>query len=373
MYAKPKVYDFEDSNIALLGSAMDKACREAAAATEPAWEKAGKVPGIQIWRIEQFKVKAVSPEDYGTFYAGDAYIILETRKDEEKLVYDLYFWLGRDCSQDEAGTAAYKTVELDDLLGGAPVQHREVMNFEGEPFLALFKPSIKVLDGGVASGFRHVEVKTDYKPRLLRIHSRTVSPRKSAISTFEVPLENKALNHGDVFILDLGLTVYQWQGSKCSASEKRRGSEIANSLNSERKGMVQVNVVEGYEENPDFHALLGGSQADVVSKDTIEEDEKTGGVSIDKKVFKLSDASGELEFEQVSSDSTMETNDAYIVDSGFDCFVWIGKGSSDKERKNAIIYAQKYLASSTNPFKPITRIREGEETVNFKSALAAHV
>jgi hypothetical protein len=46
------------------------------------YRPSGEKPGIEIWRIEKFKVirKAASDPAYkGKFFAGDAYIILQTR------------------------------------------------------------------------------------------------------------------------------------------------------------------------------------------------------------------------------------------------------------------------------------------------------
>jgi hypothetical protein len=50
----------------------------------------------------------------------------------------IYFWLGAESTQDERGVAAYKTVELDESLGGEPTQHREVQEHESAGFKALF-------------------------------------------------------------------------------------------------------------------------------------------------------------------------------------------------------------------------------------------
>ena len=73
--------------------------------------------------------------------------------------------------QDEAGTAAIKTVELDAALGGRAVQYREVQEHETDLFLSYFKPCIIPMEGGVASGFKKVEVEK-VEPRLFIVKGR---------------------------------------------------------------------------------------------------------------------------------------------------------------------------------------------------------
>jgi hypothetical protein len=62
------------------------------------------------------------------------------------------YCLPADCYQQ--GIAAYKTVELDESLGGSPVQYREIQGFESSQFLSYFKEGgVEYLPGGVESGF----------------------------------------------------------------------------------------------------------------------------------------------------------------------------------------------------------------------------
>lgn len=52
---------------------------------------------------------------------------------------DIHYWIGKASSQDEQGAAAVYVTQLDEHLGGAPVQRREVQGHESPSFRAYFK------------------------------------------------------------------------------------------------------------------------------------------------------------------------------------------------------------------------------------------
>jgi len=69
---------------------------------------------------------AIDKVEFGDITAPDVYTITHSQ----------LLW------QDEYGTAAYKTVELDTYLDDKPIQHREVEGYESELFLSYFPTGI---------------------------------------------------------------------------------------------------------------------------------------------------------------------------------------------------------------------------------------
>jgi gelsolin len=370
---KQKEYNVADSNIANLGSDLDKKIRQQAAASEDAWKNAGKKLGLEIWRIEKFQVKLWPKEQYGQFYSGDSYILLHTyKKTPEASAYswDVHFWLGKFTTQDEAGTAAYKTVELDDFLGGAPVQHREVQGHESELFMSYFKNQIRIMDGGVDTGFKHVEPEK-YQSRLLHLKGR------KRVRVTQVDLSHKSLNSGDVFILDAGLKVYQFNGKKAGPQEKMKGAQTCRAIADERRGLAKVHVIEEGDKTADTQAFwkaLGGEGPIKSAEEGGSDEEAENETSKVRKLFRLSDASGKLTFVEVSTGNAinrkqLDANDVFIFDTGAEVFAWIGKRASPEEKKKALAFAQDYLTKYNRPiWLPICRVLEGGENETFENA-----
>lgn len=345
----------EDSNMALVGSDIDHEARLAASKQEPAWEGCGEKAGIEIWRVEKMEIKKWPEEEYGNFYSGDSYIILNTREESEKLVHDIHFWLGKTTSQDEMGVAAYKTVELDDYFEQEPIQHREVQQHESQQFTKLFK-QIEYWEGGIESGFNHVEDGA-YVTKLLRVRKM-----KHTIKVAEMPCVLDSLNQGDCFLLDTGSTLYPWFGDESSAFEKAKAGTVAHNIANSRNGKCKVvNDIDA-----DFWAALGG-EGDIKPASEAEEhvDEDVGeGV-----LYKLSDETGTLMCTEVGrgdlTQSMLGSDDVYLLDAGIEVFLYVGSGASDAERAGAMSTAVCYLGTTNKPLStPVHVLKEGSTITN---------
>jgi len=366
----------KDTNVEGIGSKENRDLRKKAAETEKAWIGAGKKAGKQVWRIEKFKVKAWPKKDYGTFFSGDSFIILHTKIDKTsgKKSYDVYFWLGNETTQDEAGTAAYKTVELDDLLGDEPVQYREVQGNESQQFLDLWK-CMHVLDGGIESGFNKVKPK-EYKPRLMHI-----TGYKKHVQIFQVPMKVESLNSHDSFILDLGLHLYQFNGGKATPWEKRKANFEVQDIRAKRHGKVQeVHIIDGLEEdNRDtkkFWSYFGEKPKHIkaTEQEDDQKDDKAEKAKHTKCMLQVSDEDGKMSVTKVVDGGVdmdkLDTNDAFICDFGVSVYIWIGKGSNKAEKKEAMVHAVQYLNDSgRDTHIPMCRVLEGKEPKHFMTLM----
>ncbi|KAL4926642.1 gelsolin family protein [Aspergillus undulatus] len=385
---QPKQYDIKDSNVELINSDLDHRVKHNSALTEPAWNngKVGQEPGLLIWRIENFEVVPWPKDRTGEFYDGDSYIVLSSTKlVDDKLRHDIFFWLGNKTTQDEAGTAAYKTVELDEFLHGAATQHREVQDYPSEEFASLFR-RITIRSGGVASGFTHVE---EEKPKavttLLRVFKNPSADRTDSVIVYEVEPSWTSLDDDDVFVLDKGDKIWVWQGKNCSPMEKAKAAQVVHGMTLAKH--IDVEVLSRHESRSKVIVdLLGGRdvvQAEFRAPRPVSISKRAQGSveSRPRKLYRLSDASGELSFDLVKDGGRVQRadfdgNDVFLYDVGNRLWVWQGLGASQREKALWIKVAQAYVRhlQSQEPdayMTPISKVVQDHESPSFLKAVEA--
>lgn len=330
--------------------------------------KAGQKTGLQIWRIESMELVPVPEGSHGSFYTGDAYLILKTVRERDTAFYHLHFWLGKECSQDESTAAAIFTVQLDDYLRGKPVQYRELQGVESTAFTSYFKGGITYKTGGVASGFNHIITNDLTAQRLLHVKGRRV------VRATQVPFSWSSFNTGDCFIVDLGKTIYQWCGQKCNKYERLKAAQVGRAIrDNERKARAVLEVVEDGSEPPELLQVLGVKPALPEGDD---DDDKEADISNRKmaKLYMVSDASGSMKVTVVKEEnpfvqSDLISEECFILDHGKNnmIFVWKGHKANASERKEAMKTAEGFIKKMGYPATTqIQVIPEGGETPMFK-------
>lgn len=356
---------FANSNIALFGTELELKIKQASADSEEAG--VGTQPGITKWRVHNFRLEKQSQQDLVNFYDGDSYVVLITTlggagADHDTtplLEHAIYYWIGTFTTADESGTAAYKTFELGAHFERKATHHRETAYHETDGFLAYFEVfgGLRVLSGGYDSGFHHV-VPATFHPRLLQIKGRRVA------KATQVPQHCSSLRAGDVFLLDNGTVLFQWNGEGASIRERVRAAQLARSISDARGG---IPIIVGEQSEGMQHAIipyLDGSIGDI--KTTPTEDEGDD-VPVAARVWRYNGVSFEYDA-SVKRCADLDSNGIFIVDVAVAIYIWIGSATTlHHVHANATAFTQSFLFQNNRPeWTPITIVYERGNTQTFQ-------
>ncbi|KAI1891079.1 hypothetical protein AGOR_G00160210 [Albula goreensis] len=325
--------------------------------------------GIIIWRIESMELVQIPEKSYGNFFEADCYVLLSTNKVGNSTSHHIHYWIGSQSSQDEQGAAALYTIQLDEYLGTGPIQYREAQNHESDRFRGYFKQGLIYKKGGVSTGMRHIETNSYDIKRLLQVKG------KKRVTAKEVEMSWTSFNVGDVFLLDTGKVIIQWNGPESNRQERLKGMVLAKDIRDrERGGRAEIGVIEGDAEDrsPKLMELLTsiiGQRTDQLPEgipDEVADQEQMAQLTL----YHVSDADGQMKITEVATrplvQDLLSHDDCYFLDQGgVKIFVWKGKNKAERQaamsRAVEFIRMKKY-PSTTN----VEVVNDGGESALFK-------
>ncbi|XP_041669918.1 villin-1 isoform X2 [Cheilinus undulatus] len=329
-------------------------------------------PGLQIWTINNMQMVPVPAKAFGNFFEGDCYIVLYISQNKGiGQTADIHYWIGKASSQDEQGAAAIFVTQLDEHLGGSPVQHREVQGCESPRFRSYFRNGLIYKKGGVASGFNHVDTNAYNVLRLLHVKGR------KHVTASEVEVSWNSFNNGDIFLLDMGKSIVQWNGPQSNRREKLKAVLLAQDIRDrERGGRAQIGVVEGGNEHDSpelmkvMTAVLGQRSGPL--RGAIPDDQTDSVRNNMIRLYHVYESSGNLVVQEVATQpltqDLLRSSDCYILDhKGSSVMVWKGKHASNEERREALNRAVGYIKAKNYPSSTSVEVMtEGGESAMFK-------
>lgn len=327
---------------------------------------AGKQRGVEVWRVCGPGLARWKRNRRGEFFERECYLVLNsyTPRKSDKLLHDVHFWVGKDSTRDAQEVATRMTVELDDMLDGQAILHREVQGYESALFRSYFaKSGMKFLKGDANSGFLHVKAKDRAAYKKLFVVKKEFQVKRSRTPlTFEIPPIATNLNNRDVFVLDRGDRVYIWCGRDSMPSERFAGCLMVNSIVSSRHGKARKCEVDDI-----FWQTLDGAASDVRSTDDssylvdMKKSESLDSESLE--LFRIGDESGGAEFTlEKKGKLSMEDLDeksVFLVNANVGVWIWQGSDATEQDRASFDI-ANTFVEDRGLGNVPISLVRENQ-------------
>lgn len=135
-----------------------------------------------------------------------------------------------------------------------------------------------------------------FETKLLHVKGR----RK--VTVHEVPLDIRSMNCSDVFILDAGREIWQWNGKEASKIEKQKGLQVSREIrDQDRGGNAKVHIVEETDaDDQGFWKAFGKPKPTRINPST-ESDEAHERAAAEKiKFYKVSDETGKLVVSEIA-------------------------------------------------------------------------
>lgn len=311
---------------------------------------------LKIWYVKKNAKHELPADEYGLFYSGESYIALysvELKSGGQK--HAIYYWQGRHSSTEDQGTSALLATNLRSSLEGIAAQIRVQQNKEPNHFLEHFEGSMTVRRGSRSTW------EADYGSKAVLFHVRGTN----AVDTRAAQLKTAAssLNSNDAFVLKpepgSGHAAWVWLGKGANDFERNVAKTVAGRL---LAGAASEIVEEGSESDA-FWAAIGG-------KGEYSSDERLQKGDIKARLFQCSDSSSVFKVIEIHhfGQDDLDNDDVMILDGFNEVFVWIGSGSTEREKAMGITTAHEYLkaAKDGRPENvPVHSVMAKEEPPHF--------
>ena len=335
----------------------------------------GTVCGLTIWVIDQLLPCPIPSSCHGTFNDGDCYMILNTSTNENlRIDWDIYYWIGSECSLDKKALAAIHAVHLRNLLGARCRTKRIEMEEEGSEFLNLFPQEITYVEGGQASALRQVQADIP-ETRLYRILTPTVNtpPIMDSLPLTYLSLD---LSVPHLFEAPEINVLFIWASRELGRGTVSKARLLAEDMKwLEYRGRIQVVTVYAGSEPSKFWESLGGqppSDYDFPNNSLLSEvrpsKSKLFCVRLEKDSLELP----QLRFpEYRPPKGLLESGHVYILDSNSHVYVWQGRKANGILRNAGMFLAQEIMDMFPRPEHVSARlVSQGLEPVAFRSQFA---